>query len=217
MVGIYAPWGDGKTTVLNWIRRRLDAPEGDAVVVPFNPWLIRNELTLLPAFFATLAATLGHRMGGRAQALAEVLKRYGGVLSGINIGVPGVSVDPGKAAEAIGTALADRTLEESEFERILREADRRVLVIVDDVDRLDDSEIHAVFKLIKLAAAFEGITYLLAFGDEKVAAEVAKRYSYASTDVPDAGHGRGAGELDACWRCCRRFDVIWSREVRGSV
>jgi predicted KAP-like P-loop ATPase len=183
VIGIYAPWGDGKTTVLNWIRRRLDNPDAETVVVPFNPWLIRDELTLLPAFFATLATAVGRRMGGRADDIAKVLKRYGGILSGVTFGVPGLSVDPGTAAEAIGSALADRSLEDMkrEFERLLREARRRVLVIIDDVDRLDDAEIHAVFKLIKLAGAFEGVTYLLAFDDEKVAAALAKRYSYAAT------------------------------------
>lgn len=187
VLGIYAPWGDGKTTVLNWIRHRLDDPSSDFVVVAFNPWLVRDEITLLPAFFATLATAVGRRLGGRGRDLAGVLKRYGGVLSGVSIGVPGVSVDAGKAAEALGVALADRTLEElkAEFERILREERRRVLVIVDDVDRLDDVEIHVIFKLIKLAAAFEGITYLLAFDDDKVAAALATRYSYT------AGTGSG--------------------------
>lgn len=180
VLGIYGPWGDGKTTVLNWIQNRLDQPQSGIVVVPFNPWLIRDEATILPAFFAALATALGRRIGGRTDQIAGLLRRYGRVLSGINVGVPGASIDPGTTAEAIGTALADRTLEEmkEELERILREEGRRVLVIVDDIDRLDDAEIHVVFKLVKLAAAFEGISYLLAFDDAKVAAALSTRYSH---------------------------------------
>jgi hypothetical protein len=191
VIGIYGPWGDGKTTVLNWVRRRLDAPNTGVVVVPFNPWLIRDELSLLPAFFATLATALGRRIGGRTKDIAQSLERYGGVLSGISIGVPGASIDPGTTAQSIGKALGDRTLDDmkADFEKILREEGRRVLVIIDDVDRLDDSEIHAVFKLVKLAAAFEGINYLLAFDDDKVAAALANRYSYTS----EGGTGHEGG------------------------
>jgi hypothetical protein len=179
--GIYGPWGDGKTTVLNWVRNRLER-SGRVEVVAFNPWLVRDEATLVPAFFATLATALGRRIGGRRGQVAGVLRRYGRVLSGVSVGVPGVSVDPGTTAEAIGSALGDRTLEElkAEVERILRDDGRRVLVIFDDIDRLDDDEIHAVFKLVKLAAAFEGITYLLAFDDDRVAAALARRYSAGS-------------------------------------
>lgn len=179
VLGIYGPWGDGKTTVLNWIRNRLDRPESGTVVVPFNPWLIRDEVSMLPTFFATLATALGRRLGGRTDQIAGVLKRYGRVLAGINVGVPGASIDPGTTAAELGAALADRTLEEmkAEFERILREEGQRVLVIIDDIDRLDDAEVHAVFKLVKLAAAFEGTSYLLAFDDDKVAAALAGRYS----------------------------------------
>lgn len=193
VLGIYGPWGDGKTTVLNWIRKRLDRPETGVVVVAFNPWLIRDEATLLPAFFATLATALGRRIGGRTEEIAGLLRRYGRVLAGISVGIPGASIDPGTTAEAIGTALADRTLEDmkDEFERILREEGRRVLVVIDDIDRLDDGEIHVVFKLVKLAAAFEGISYLLAFDDDKVAAALATRYSYGRDD-----RGRNEGGYD---------------------
>lgn len=187
VIGIYGPWGDGKTTVLNWVRTRLERPGVGMVVVPFNPWLIRDELSLLPTFFTTLAAALGRSMGGKSKRLAHLLERYGSVVSGVTLGVPGVSFDPGRTASEIGKAMADRTPEElkAELETILREEGKRVLVIVDDVDRLDDAEIQMVFKLVKLVAALEGISYLLAFDDERVAAALAQRYSAGAIDGPD--------------------------------
>lgn len=179
VLAIYAPWGDGKTTVLNWIRHRLDGPKSDVIVVRFNPWLIRDELALLPAFFATISEALGKRLGGRKEQIAGVLQRYGKVVSGLTIGVPGVSFDPGATIAKLGEAMDGKTIDEmrEEFETILRDEGKRLLVVIDDVDRLDDDETHAVFKLVKLAADFEGITYLMAFDDERVAAALAKRYS----------------------------------------
>lgn len=179
VLAIYAPWGDGKTTVLNWVRHRLDHKDSGVVVVRFNPWLVRDELALLPVFFATITEALGKRLGGRKAQISGLLQRYGRVVSGLAVGIPGVSFDPGETIAKLGEALSGKSIEEmrQEFEAILREEGQRLLVIIDDVDRLDDDETHSLFKLVKLAADFEGITYLMAFDDEKVAAALAKRYS----------------------------------------
>lgn len=181
VVGIYAPWGDGKTTILNWIARRLDHPDSGVVVVRFNPWLVRDEMSLLPTFFATVSEALGERLGGRKQQIAEILQRYGRVVAGLSVGIPGVSFDPGATIAKLGEAMAGNSIEQmrEEFEAILVDSKQRLLVIVDDVDRLDDDETYAVFKLVKLAADFDGVTYLMAFDDGKVAAALSKRYSGA--------------------------------------
>lgn len=182
VVAIYAPWGDGKTTVLNWVRQRVDQTGSGVVVVPFNPWLIRDEVAMLPTFFATLSQALGKRLGGRKADIAAVLKRYGSVVAGLSVGIPGVSFDPGETMVKLGEAMDGQSLEEmrGDFEAILRDADQRLLVIIDDVDRLDDDETHALFKLVKLAADFERVTYLMAFDEGRVAAALAKRHSSAS-------------------------------------
>ncbi len=52
-------------------------------------------------------------------------------------------------------------------EKILEEEKKRVLVVMDDIDRLDKSEVHAILKLIKLSADFAYTSYILAF-DEPV-------------------------------------------------
>lgn len=36
VVGIYAPWGEGKTSVLNMIKEEL-AKQDQVLVIPFNP------------------------------------------------------------------------------------------------------------------------------------------------------------------------------------
>src|SRR5690606_30532516 len=49
-IGLYGKWGEGKTTVLNFIQQELD-PE--VVVVHFNPWFFSNQEQLLVAFLNT--------------------------------------------------------------------------------------------------------------------------------------------------------------------
>src|SRR5690242_9246115 len=60
VVAIYGVWGDGKTTVLNYIRRALE--EEGAIPVWFNPWRFRDEDMLLVRFFDELGKAMELRL-----------------------------------------------------------------------------------------------------------------------------------------------------------
>ena len=57
-----------------------------------------------------------------------------------------------------------------EITRLLAEQDKRLLVIVDDLDRLPKVDIRELFKLVRLTADFPNTTYLLAFDRPRVEA-----------------------------------------------
>ena len=79
VVGIYGPWGDGKTTVLNFIRGRLkDYPS--IICVSFNPWRMEGEQALLQGFFLTLAEVLDKELTSSSEKLGDLLKKYGALL-----------------------------------------------------------------------------------------------------------------------------------------
>lgn len=46
VIGIYAPWGDGKTSVLNMIATELKSHKERIIVVRFNPWRFQSETHL---------------------------------------------------------------------------------------------------------------------------------------------------------------------------
>jgi len=55
--------------------------------------------------------------------------------------------------------------------------EKRIVIMIEDIDRLDDGEIATVFKLVKLAADFSHTAYVLAFDQGVVAKALAKRYA----------------------------------------
>jgi hypothetical protein len=181
VLGIYGPWGDGKTTVLNFIRNRLkDYPS--IICVPFNPWRMEGEQALLQGFFATLADVLDKELTTDAEKLGDVLKKYGSLLK----------IAPGgwgDAAVGAGTALSAVSLDElrNRISTMLREANRRVVIIMDDIDRLDRSEIQAIFRLVKLTGDFENTAYVLAFDEQMVASAIGEKYASSSGQSYEAG------------------------------
>jgi hypothetical protein len=61
-------------------------------------------------------------------------------------------------------------------EEALREEGRRIVVLIDDMDRLEQSEIRQVFKLVKLTGDFEYVSYVLAFDPDMVAKALGEAY-----------------------------------------
>src|SRR4051812_42159022 len=54
VVGIYGPWGDGKTSVLNLMSGALER-HSEVITARFNPWHFESEAHLVRALFDTLA------------------------------------------------------------------------------------------------------------------------------------------------------------------
>lgn len=170
VIGLYGVWGDGKTSVLNFIENALSEDE-NVICIKFNPWRFGTEDELLSGFFFDIADALDAKLINTGDKLKDFLKKA----------APGAGAIFGAkgAGDAVGSFLSTPDVNElkSRIEEALETAKRRVLILIDDVDRLENSEIHALFKLVKLTADFKYTSYILAFDKDVVAASLQERYS----------------------------------------
>ncbi len=185
VIGIYGAWGEGKTTVLEYVRGELDGI-GNISVMPFNPWRFAGDEQLLLSFFSTLSEVLATPLKTKAENVAGWISEYGElIIPSIELAWGAAKIDPSKgtvkAAERFSNVKLD-TLK-SRIEKALNEAKQRVLVIMDDIDRLDRDEVHQVFKLVKLTGNFKNVDYLLAFDDTAIAAALGNRYGEGNLEA----------------------------------
>ncbi|WP_375491319.1 P-loop NTPase fold protein [uncultured Nostoc sp.] len=178
VIGIYGPWGDGKTTVLNLIEQCLkESP--NIICVKFNPWRFTDEASLIKGFFQTLAEAIEKSIKSASENVGEWLDRYSSGLTAFSLTFGGVfQVNPAQGIQGLGKGLSFVELEElkKRLELLLKNEGKRVVILIDDIDRLDKNEIQAVFKLVKLSADFEYTAYILAFDEEMVAAALSEKY-----------------------------------------
>lgn len=191
-IGIYGKWGEGKTSFMNLIREGIDIKKDNKkgiLIYDFNPWRYSTEEEMLFDFFNGLAKTMMiagddniKKAGKRIVKLSNYLKA---VKISATVGVPGIiggkiQLSPDKIVKQIGKEFQGEkmTIEKlsKEVNDFLLDADYKVAVFVDDLDRLDKDEIYTMLKLIKLNAHFKNFIYLLTLDQEHAAKAISKRY-----------------------------------------
>jgi hypothetical protein len=174
---LYGPWGSGKTSILNLVEEELSKREG-VTVLRFNPWLFSGTDQLVAAFFRELAAQLAERDDKNLQEIAVALEEVGDALTGFG-GLPvvgGFAKAGGvvtrflsKGAAKKGNALP-KSLEaqRKHLVKALKGLEGRVIVLIDDIDRLRHEEIREIMRLVRLVADLPRTVYLLAFDRVRV-------------------------------------------------
>ena len=175
-IGLMGEWGSGKTSLLNMTEEYLK--DSKIKIIKFNPWIYSSYNQLVGQFFDELIMEF---TDSRDVSLTGFLRQYKIKVNELELA---------KKLAVVGTSLIDSRLG-SGVERILGSsseeenlaylkkkingqlAGRKVVCIIDDLDRLSRDEIAEMFKLIKIMADFKNMVYLVSF-DKDVVSEALK-------------------------------------------
>ena len=195
VVTVDGPWGSGKTRTLEMVESLISSVDIDdlplspseerPLVVHFNPWLVGERDALLDAFLGAMMATIGKKdLGPKAAAVAEKLALYG---ERLNLALAATAVEPQTAGlvaavcKALKFAWAlirarNRNLEARRKDTIcaLRKFDRKIIVFIDDVDRLYAEEVYELVRIIKAVGDFPNVRYLVAWDSRYVVEALGK-------------------------------------------
>lgn len=167
---LYGSWGSGKTTCINFILDYIaKKPENQRpIVVRFNPWWFSGHGELLQQFFREFCVALGkeERFKKAIEFIADLLKIASEIPEPTGFG---------KITAKVASLWLKQTAKEKEAWRVREEIrgsllgqDKRILVVIDDIDRIPSEEIRDLFKVMKAVADFPKTTYLLAFDKDVV-------------------------------------------------
>lgn len=187
--GLAGPWGAGKTSTLNLIRKTLDHDAVSAApwrVVEFTPWAVDDAYGLAEEFYNTIASALDDKPGGKEAVAKKMLNAAAPALAAggkaLLLGLSDRVFGKGTTQESFDAVLervadsaGDLSFKEDPFAArfgkisdLLEGLELRMLVIVDDVDRLHHDELLAVMKAVRLLGRFKGVHYLLSYDTQTV-------------------------------------------------
>lgn len=187
-VGLFGKWGCGKTSLVNMTLAEVkniqarDNTDNGIIVVHFEPWNFTDTNQLLTQFFVRLANEFQKKGDENLTKIGKALENYSEAFSLLEL-IPAVG-GPIAAIGKLGASLVGRKMQKGLDERdilqqkekvikMLKEQSNRILVILDDIDRLSNEQIRYVFQLITSVARFPNTTYLLVF-DKEIVVEALK-------------------------------------------
>lgn len=195
VIGLYGSWGSGKTSVINLVENALSQKDDDGKagvsVVRFEPWNYLTAEQLLAQFLKEVGSSLDKDAHGRRKLFGKLRGKRPEVLNAFAAYSEALLMTAGAAASLAGVPLAgvavpafgnrltsrlrksaDRAGSVSEKKQRLEEEllkfDGRVVVIIDDIDRLPNDQVRMVFQLVASLAKLPKINYLLSFDEEVV-------------------------------------------------
>lgn len=188
-IGVFGPWGSGKTSLLRMLEQTLVSDHaGRTVRVHFNPWMHRGEANMLLPLLHAVHDTLEGEGGGRFR---EVARKIGVVITRLTSDILLRKVTAGAVTlqniEEQSRQYASRHGEVESTIRTLHDtlqeqadkvasAGARLVLFIDDLDRCEPHEIIDLLESVKLFLDLRNVVVIFAIAKNVIDRGVAVKY-----------------------------------------
>ena len=239
VLGLYGEWGSGKTSVINMVEEEIDElAENDKnkpLIVRFSPWQYSDKDNLISLFFQSLTYKIDSK-GKFKDELGKALNAYAEVFDPIALlspilGLKIVSKLMKKRIKLSYEKKADLDNRKKALEKALKKVKKKIVIVIDDIDRLANTQIRDIFQLVKSVGDLPYIIYVLAMDREIVERALTEvhqtdcsRYLEKIIQMPVELPMLNQSELaDILWgklhEVISKFSdkVIWNEEYRQKI
>lgn len=180
VIGLQGQWGVGKTSLLNLIEKEILKQNEGAVVLRFDPWLVSTRDDLVRSLLVDLAAVLEGDTRRRFADAVRAIRKYAAVIEplanwGLGVAATAAGLPPVVAVAAGSAVIKGLTRQQSlqeikaEVTAALQRAEAPVVILIDELDRLERAEVKAMAQAVRAVADFPRVAYVLAYDADRVA------------------------------------------------
>lgn len=158
--GVIAPWGNGKTSFLYMLKEHIDNNwAGDVVTISFHPWKYGKSSNLTYLFFEELSKSLAPY----STSFSYDIIRYARTVSSIENSTT-------KFLGSILGCFASPIVEEQyeDLKKKISNMQRKIVVFIDDIDRLESKEIEELFRLVRNTSNLPFMYFVIAYDKKYV-------------------------------------------------
>lgn len=178
VIALIGAYGDGKTSILNMLAEGL--PKDSVALVRFKTSLPGDESTLVSTLFNSISKELHSRFFVRR--LGFVLNRYARLLAGL---FPAL---PSGLKEVFSAPSQEDELKEltNRFERL---PIKRVIVLLDDMDRMQGTELQTLLKVVRGVEDYPKLSFVCAFNKNALVEILVRQQAVDSLSLNFSGEG----------------------------
>ena len=159
--GVDGPWGIGKTSFVNLAARYWEDAADQVIVCRFEPLRYSTEPDLADRIIRDLTATIQSKVF--APEFRPAASRYSRLIKGnADVSFLGFKLSLEPSQETVDELLDD-------IDEVLRRIGRRVIIVIDDLDRLDAKTMNNVLFATKRTFKLSQATYVLCYDTEILA------------------------------------------------
>jgi hypothetical protein len=159
--GVDGPWGIGKTSFINLAARYWEHAADKVIVCRFEPLRYASEPDLSERLIRDLSASIQSKVF--APEFRPAASRYSRLIKGkADVSFLGFKLSLEPSQETVDELLDD-------IDEVLRRIGRRVIIVVDDLDRLDAKTTNNVLFATRRTFKLSQATYVLCYDTEVLA------------------------------------------------
>lgn len=156
--GVDGPWGVGKTSFVNLAEHYWKSATDKVIVCRFEPLRYASEPDLADRLIRDLSAAIQGKVF--APEFRPAVSRYSRLIKGkADVSFLGFKLSLEPSQETVDELLDD-------IDEVLRRIDRRVIIVVDDLDRLDAKTANNVLFATRRTFKLSQATYVLCYDTE---------------------------------------------------
>ncbi|MFT3747045.1 MAG: P-loop NTPase fold protein [Agriterribacter sp.] len=161
-IGVFGPWGSGKTDFLFRLKGLIEKKD-ESIVIEFNPWRssIGGSESIIKDFFQTL----GKKLSKYNSSISPKLKSYSKKILGSSKDMSFLITELSLSEFTKETTINQ---EFSELKNIINSTGKRIIIFIDDLDRMSGDEIVSILTLVRNVAYFDNTFFILTIDYEYV-------------------------------------------------
>ncbi|MCR1913995.1 KAP family P-loop NTPase fold protein [Lactobacillus johnsonii] len=157
VIGLSGPWGSGKTTVTNIVRKQLAVQNSDIKIIKgLNPWISGSEAVLLNSFYDALLNALGINYSSRKiRKQVREVSRY-------VVEIPTVGKSLSKVLEK---DINQENIEkwQANLKNLILSSDKKYVLFIDDLDRATSAQIRFLLKMLGSLFNLPNVIFVLLY------------------------------------------------------
>ena len=154
-------WGSGKTTIINNFKKLIKDDSNIIIIDDFDPWSYEDEQAMFKGMFDSIMKKIGINFSIRD--ISNFLNFYIDAIFNNS-----KYENKYKIAKKYYLDIDKSNKLKSIINTYLKNNNKKILFIIDNIERADKDNINLLFKLVNNIFNFDNVIYLLSFDDNRM-------------------------------------------------